>query len=97
MITVQLSFSLIFPTILRIVFDEAVSERNSNLLIRLMVLIGLGFLFSIVAGFIQDHILAKVSVEVIGYYRRRVFLKLQNLATENFYNYSSVYLPGCQI
>ena len=89
MMIIQLGFSLVFPAILRIIFDVAVTERNINLLIRLIVLIGFGLLFSILAGFIQDHTLAKISVKVIGNYRRRIFLKLQNLATENFYYYSS--------
>ena len=89
MMIIQLGFSLVFPAILRIIFDVAVTERNINLLIRLIVLIGFGLSLSILAGFIQDHTLAKISVKVIGNYRRRIFLKLQNLATENFYYYSS--------
>lgn len=80
----RLSFALIFPMGLWLIFDRAIAENNSRVLLMILGVIGCGFLVSAIASIWQDFLAAKLGAEQTDELRLRMFDKLHTLS-ENYY------------
>lgn len=83
-VVMQIAFSLIIPFGYKMICDQCIETRDLDFLIRLMGLLGLGFVLSSGAGLLIDYSSARLGAGILRDVRHDMLQKLQSLSTSYF-------------
>jgi len=80
----QLVFDIVLPFAYQIIFDEAIPDKNLNLLFFILSLLTVAFVIYSISGVIQDYLSSFAGCEIVRDVRFRMMAHLQKLSFDFF-------------
>jgi ATP-binding cassette subfamily B protein len=81
---VQIGFNLLMPLTYRYIFDDAILNKDFELLALLLGVLAVGFILNAGAGLMQDYGTAKIGSRVSSQLQERLFRNLQRQSSDFF-------------
>jgi ATP-binding cassette subfamily B protein len=86
---VDMAFNAFVPMAFRRLIDDAITPRNSTVLVHVLVALGIATILATAAGMLSDYLYGRLSSGVLSDIRQRLFDHLQTLSPAFFQRHTS--------
>lgn len=85
----EMAFNAFVPLAFQRLIDDAIIPRNTLILVRILIVLGIATVLTTAAGVVGDYLYARLASGVLGGIRQRLFDHLQSLSAAFYLKYSA--------